>query len=114
MVLPENKNWFPPVLACSSIIKNGTSAVWDTILVHQKIMRKNGEFELKRKQQAVQWMWKLLETGLKTKFQEDENIISAIPKISQRVHNGKVTSSFAADELLALFYKSISKQGEGI
>ena len=108
MVLQEKNSWFPPVLTCSSITDGGTSEVWDTVLAHQEKMKANGSFEKKRKQQAVEWMWALVHTGLKARFRESEAVTDKIPGLSEQVHDGRVSPSSAADELLASFYESIA------
>lgn len=107
MIMPDNKTWFPPVLSCSSIVEKGTIAVWDTILDHHNRLKKSNELEKRRKEQAVQWMWTLVHTGLKTRFKEEESIIEKIPVMSKRVHHGQMSPSSAADELLDQFYRSI-------
>lgn len=103
MIMPPNKNWYPPVLTCSSIVDGGTSKVWEAILAHRDKMKETGDFKKKRKQQAIEWMWALVYAGLKTRFNEDPNVIDVIPGISQKVHDETVTPSSAADQLLSLF-----------
>jgi LAO/AO transport system kinase len=108
MVVTERNDWFPPVLICSSIEKDGTLEVWQTILAHQETMKKSGAFEQKRRAQAVEWMWALVHTGLKTRFREEESLTARIPDLSAQVNDGRISPSTAADELLALFYKSVA------
>ena len=98
---PGTSFWNPPVLTCSSILENGTENVWETIVEHNTLTKKTGEFELKRKEQAVEWMWNLVDDGLKKKFMETVTIKKEIPKISKKVKQGLMSPSAAAEELLS-------------
>jgi LAO/AO transport system kinase len=93
--------WDPPVLTCSSVLENGTENVWNTVIKHNNLMKKTGEFEHKRKEQAVEWMWNLVDDGLKKKFMETSIIQKEIPKVSKKVKQGLISPSAAAEELLS-------------
>jgi len=103
LVAPGSSSWTPPVLTCSSIIENGTENVWNAVLAHDKLKKDTGELGLKRKEQAVEWMWSLVNEGLKNKFLEDKKINKTIPVISQKVKQGIISPSAAAEELLSYF-----------
>ena len=103
LVAPGASSWTPPVLTCSSVLKNGTENVWDAIMEHNKLTKETGEFDYKRKEQAVEWMWNLVDDGLKKKFMETDIIKNEIPKISDKVKQGLISPSAAAKELLSYF-----------
>lgn len=100
MVVPCGNDWFPPVLTCSAVTEGGTRNVWETVLEHQKVMKETGAFKRKRRNQAVEWMWALVENGLKIKFRENEDISQRIPSLTRKVHDELISPSSAADELL--------------
>ncbi|MCK5098054.1 MAG: methylmalonyl Co-A mutase-associated GTPase MeaB, partial [Desulfobacteraceae bacterium] len=97
----SNSPWNPPVVTCSSILENGTENVWKTVIEHNKLMKETGAFKHKRKEQAVEWMWNLVDDGLKKKFMETDIVKKEIPKISKKVKQGLISPSAAAEELLA-------------
>lgn len=101
MVRQRSSCWKTPVMTCSAIEEQGLEEIWESVLDHQLKMRAAGEFEKRRKNQSVQWMWELTEEGLKRYFKESEIIGSKVPKISQQVADGKKTAFAAAKELLA-------------
>ncbi|MCD4743911.1 MAG: methylmalonyl Co-A mutase-associated GTPase MeaB [Desulfobacteraceae bacterium] len=104
----SSSSWNPPVVTCSSILENGTENVWKTVIKHNKLMKRTGEFDHKRKEQAVEWMWNLVDDGLKKKFMETSIVKKEIPKISKQVKQGLISPSAAAEELLSYFnYKNI-------
>ena len=101
IVTPESPSWRPPVLTCSSIMKNGTRNVWDTVLEHRKIMTESGEFAQRRKRQSLSWMWTLVDEGLKAMFTNNRHISRIIPEISGAVEHELMSPSAAAEKLLS-------------
>jgi LAO/AO transport system kinase len=103
LLIPSASSWNPPVLTCSSVLEKGTENVWQTIIAHNKLIKETGEFDHKRKEQAVEWMWNLVDDGLKKKFMETDSIKKEIPKISNKVKQGLISPSAAAEALLSYF-----------
>lgn len=101
MITPETPTWSTPVMTCSSVIEGGTKAVWETVLDHREKFKETGEFGHRRKKQSLDWMWTLVEDGLKQRFKNNEIINEKIPVISLQVENKKVSPTAAAEELLS-------------
>ena len=100
---PVSPSWTPPVLKCSSVIENGTRNVWETVLDHRKKMKQTGEFDEKRRSQALEWMWTLVYEGLKQRFNENRRIAEKIPEIAAKVERELISPTAAAEELLSCF-----------
>jgi LAO/AO transport system kinase len=100
-IRPETPTWSPLVLTCSSVVEGGTKKVWDMVLSHHQKFKASGEFLLRRKHQSLEWMWTLVEEGLRKRFQDNKKITEKIPGISQQVENDKISPSAAADKLLS-------------
>ena len=101
LLTPESLTWSTPVATCSAIVKGGTKNVWETVLDHHKKFKTSGEFAQRRKKQTLEWMWTLVEEGLKQRFKNNEKINKEIPVISQQVENEKISPSAAAEQLLS-------------
>ncbi len=101
LVTPESPTWRPPVLACSSVLEGGTDNIWLTILNHREKMKATGEFDQRRRKQALEWMWTLVDEGLKARFWENDRIAETIPDISAKVERDKISPSAAAEALLS-------------
>ncbi|MDD9303158.1 MAG: methylmalonyl Co-A mutase-associated GTPase MeaB [Desulfobacter sp.] len=101
LVAPDSLTWHTPVLTCSSVTHGGTEEIWKTVLDHRKKFRDTGEFDQRRKSQSLEWMWTLVDEGLKRRFQENEQIKMCIPEISREVEYQKISPSAAAKALLA-------------
>ncbi|MFH2092078.1 MAG: methylmalonyl Co-A mutase-associated GTPase MeaB [Pseudomonadota bacterium] len=103
LIRPESPNWSTPVMTCSSVEVDGTCAVWETVMDHHRKTSASGEFAKRRKNQSIEWMWALVEEGLKKKFYEKEIIGQQIPMISKQVAEGQLSPSVAAKQLLSHF-----------
>ncbi len=101
LISPETSTWHTPVLTCSSVVENGTMKVWETVLDHQKKFKDTGEFDLRRKKQSLEWMWTLVNEGLKLRFKQNKTISQAIPQISKKVEQEIISPSAAAEALLS-------------
>lgn len=101
MITPASPTWRPPVLTCSSMLKGGTVNVWETVLDHRKKMQATKEFEQRRRAQALDWMWHLVETGLKSRFRENSDVMENLSTISHRVENELMSPTAAAEKLLS-------------
>lgn len=98
----RSASWYPPVLTCSAFEQATIQNVWETITEHQKIMTSTGEIDLKRKRQAVDWMWLLVEEGLKERFFGHPKIKKKLKQIVFNVEKGEIAPTVAAQELLFL------------
>jgi LAO/AO transport system kinase len=98
---PDSPNWSTPVLTCSSVVEQGTKKVWEAVLDHHEKFTASGEFVLRRKKQSLEWMWTLVEAGLKQRFKDNEKINDHIPMISQQVEAQRISPSAAAQLLLS-------------
>ncbi|MBU3948747.1 MAG: methylmalonyl Co-A mutase-associated GTPase MeaB [Proteobacteria bacterium] len=100
IIAPQSKTWSPPVVVCSSSEKTGIEEIWNIVINHREKMSKSGELEINRKKQMVNWMWALIEEGLKERFHGNPDIKKLLPKITRDVENGVKAPTIASDELL--------------
>lgn len=104
MVTPASQTWDPPVLTCSSVTDKGTEPVWETVLDHRKKMEASGEFDQRRRRQALEWMWHQVDDGLKSRFRQAPGVKKTLPGISRRVEQQTLSPTAAARTLLDLFH----------
>jgi LAO/AO transport system kinase len=95
-------NWKPPVLAISALQKEGVVEFWSQIERYRDTMVKSGEFAQKRRQQAIDWMWSLIDSGLRACFRHHSAVSKELPQLSEAVTRGSLTPIAAATRLLAL------------
>ncbi len=99
---PATPTWYPPVLTCSALTLEGVDTIWETVCQHRRKLSATGELEEKRRGQALQWMWSLLEDGLKERFYNHPAVKDRLESISAEVVKGRKAPTVAAQELLFL------------
>jgi LAO/AO transport system kinase len=101
MLRPASPNWRPPVISVSAYKRLGIDEYWNEIERYRKVATDSGEFEAKRKKQALDWMWSLIETGLHNLFRGHPQVHAALPRLTQEVAIGQTTPNAAAQQLLS-------------
>lgn len=97
--------WMPPVLTCSALDGEGLSALWQTVSAFHDAASASGYFESNRTAQAVNWMYETVNQGMEQRFHSDERIRELLPTLEQRVRDGQMPATEAADILLREFYE---------
>ncbi|BHH83964.1 methylmalonyl Co-A mutase-associated GTPase MeaB [Desulforhopalus sp. 52FAK] len=105
MLMPASVNWSPPVLTCSSLFSEGIQEIWDTIISHKDTFTESGEFEEKRREQALEWMHFLLDDGLRSWFYNNPEVAELLPELRRAIAEQKTSPTAAADSLLTLLKK---------
>ncbi len=100
LLQPASPLWSPPVLTCSAIELTGIEAIWNTVLRHREALSRSGELEHKRRRQAVDWVWSLLDEGLKERFFRHPQVKKQLPAILREVAGGRIPATVAAERLL--------------
>lgn len=101
MLRPTSPNWRPPVMCVSAIKKDGIAEFWSEIERYRTAMTQSGELEEKRRKQALNWMWSMIESGLHYLFRSHPAVHAGLPDLSKQVAEGLTTPGAAAKTLLA-------------
>ena len=103
MLRPASLNWTVPVLTLSALHKQGIADFWKEVTNYRAALTKSGEFEAKRRHQALAWMWELIDAGLRSRFRAHPKVKHDLPALLQAVEEGATTPSAAAQRLLGFF-----------
>ena len=103
LIRSGNDEWRPVALAASALNEEGIAAVWNTILEHHELCVGNGGFEQRRRDQAKDWMWKLVDEGIAREFREQPGMDARIAEQEASVAAQKATPAAAARVLLDAF-----------
>ncbi|SMB22238.1 membrane ATPase/protein kinase [Sterolibacterium denitrificans] len=101
-VRPASPHWTPPVITLSALHKEGISEFWAQVDKFCAALQSSGEFAARRQRQAVDWMWSMIDAGLRQYFHRHPTIRASLPEISQAVAEGRTTPGAAAWRLLAV------------
>ena len=99
---PASPNWQPPVLKTSALNALGIDTVWTTLQDYRAKLTKSGELAEKRRRQALDWMWSLIDAGLRHRFRDHPGVKAALPDTLRAVTEGSATPTAAAHRLLNL------------
>ncbi len=102
-------SWTPPTLTCSALNMNGIEAVWETILSHNRTLSESGELPGKRRAQSLDWMWSIIDEGLKERFYGNADVKRLLPDILKDVEFGKMAPAVGADRLLFVLDRHLTK-----
>ncbi|MEH2509619.1 LAO/AO transport system kinase [Nitrobacteraceae bacterium AZCC 1564] len=102
ILAPRSEHWFPPVVTYSALTGDGMDALWDKVLAHRTAMQASGDFEARRRDQQVKWMWAMLEERLKARLRSDPAVRSKVKQAEAAVADGRMTPAVGADTVVAL------------
>jgi len=102
MLHPASPNWQPPVLTLSATRKDGLADFWQAIENFRQTLTATGEFDARRRHQALAWMWQQIDSGLRSRFREHPGVKAALAELSVSVEAGVVAPAVAARRLLGL------------
>ncbi len=99
--------WHTRVMRLSALnsLKDGQGieAFWALVQQFHAQRRASGEFDARRKAQALAWMWDIVHARLQADFRDAAAVRSALPGTLQDVAEARVAPSVAARALLDLF-----------
>jgi len=99
---PRSPHWDPPVLTVSALESRGMDEVWRAIEQHRTALETSGELAAKRRTQQQDWLWAMIDDGLKRHFLGRPDVARRLPEIEAAVLGAKLTPTEGARRLLAL------------
>lgn len=103
MLRPASPHWRPPVLTGSAVGEGRratTAEFWRTVLAHREALTESGELAARRQRQSRDWLWALIDAGLRHRFREHPGVKTALPGLTAAVEAGTTTPARAARRLL--------------
>jgi LAO/AO transport system kinase len=98
---PTSRHWHPPVLALSALEGNGIPEFWAEVERFRATMQAAGEFDARRRDQACNWMWHLIDERLRAEFRAHPGVGALLRTTLDAVAAGSLTPGMAAERLLA-------------
>ncbi len=91
------------VLSLSALRGQGVDVFWTNVDALALQRRASGEFDARRRMQALAWMWDLIQARLQADFRQHPDVRRALPDTLADVASSKVAPSAAARALLATY-----------
>ena len=102
---PTESTWVPTALTSSSVTKEGLPEILEKIEEYFALVKGNGYYEHKRRQQAEYWMYESINETLRNNFYENPIIETKLAEYKSAVLSGQMDSFMAAGELMELYNK---------
>lgn len=100
---PADASWTPPVLSCSARESSGLGEVWDRLEQHRTLLDSTGRLAAKRRDQQVDWTWTMVRDELLDRLRGNGAVRELAPGLEQRVREGTLTATLAAERILEAF-----------
>lgn len=100
---PATKGWIPQAFTGSALTGKGIPELWEVIKKFEKLVKESGVFEQRRKDQSIEWVFRMVENSLLEAFYNNKKIQEAIESIKKEIANGRITPTLAAERLLKTF-----------
>jgi len=97
---PTESTWSPTALTSSAVTKEGLDAILTKIEEYFALVKGNGFYKKKRREQARYWMYESINESLKNMFYENPSIAQLLPDYEEAVLKGDLESFSAAAELI--------------
>jgi LAO/AO transport system kinase len=102
ILAPRSEHWHPPVLTFSGLTGAGIPELWQKILDHRTAMNASGDFDTRRRQQQIKWMWTMLEDRWKARLRASPAIRARVKATEAAVADGRITPALAAEQIAAM------------
>lgn len=93
--------WQPRVLQVSALQGEGLQAFWQAVDEFRTLQLAHGLQALRRKKQALAWMWERIDAELLRGFRQHPRVQALLPQLEQAVEQGQLSASAAARRLVA-------------
>lgn len=103
LIYPHDSLWTPPVLTMSAIEESGLDVFWDTVCKHRDVLTAAGEFDARRRDQQVEWVWTMVQDRLMRRLSSNSAVTALRADVERRVADGSLTAALGAQEILAAF-----------
>ena len=104
---PATKGWQTNAHTASALTGEGIPEIWKLIETFETQTRKSGIFDMRRKNQALEWVYSLVDSYLRESFYTSPDIREQIPQLREQILAETLLPTAAAEKLLELFFKGI-------
>lgn len=100
---PATKGWSSQAFTGSALTGKGIPELWDVIKKFEKTIKQSRVFEQRRKDQSIEWVFRMVEDTLRDEFYNNEKVQKEIKSIKQEIIKDQITPTLAAEKLLSTF-----------
>jgi LAO/AO transport system kinase len=99
---PATKGWITRSYSGSALTGKGIPEIWDVIKKFEETVKQSGVFDQRRKDQSIEWVFRMVEDTLKDDFYNKEKVKNTISSIKDEISKDKITPTLAAEKLIKI------------
>jgi LAO/AO transport system kinase len=100
---PRSANWQVKVQTCSARDGIGIEEAWEVVLKHRQTIEDSGQLNVRRAEQARDWMWSEVSDSLISALKNDREVAKYVAALEAATSDGSIPPSVAAKQLLEIF-----------
>ena len=101
---PATRGWKTGVYTCSALTGQGIPELWELAKSFRQQTQESGVFAERRRNQALDWIFTMIDNDLREDFYHNPGIRSALPSLKEKVLAGTMLPTAAAESLLKTYY----------
>ncbi|MBO6757796.1 MAG: methylmalonyl Co-A mutase-associated GTPase MeaB [Roseibium sp.] len=102
ILAPKSPTWLTPVITISGLTNEGLDTLWQQIETHRTKMTATGEWQTRRADQQVAWMWDMLQQRMMDALKHGHRTGQRLKDLETSVRRGETAVSVAVEELASL------------
>jgi len=106
LLRPPSRSWTPRAVTASALTGDGIDGFWEMVQEHREALSSSGDLEARRREQALAWLWRLLDDGLQNAFRVHAEVARQLPDLERAVRSLETAPLKAARALLDTFLDS--------
>ncbi len=110
---PATEGWRPRAYICSAQTGEGIAEIWREIERFRDETTASGVFAARRRNQARDWVYTLIEDHLRSRFFGHPVVQEQLPAIEQAVVEGTLPVTTAVQTLIQAFESALQREGKG-
>lgn len=101
---PQSANWSPPVVTYSGLHDTGVEELWSQVELFRQRMTASGEWQQRREQQRIGWMWSMFDERLKSVLRDRPDLQVLANQLKLEVKAGTLQPGTAVDQLFETLF----------
>ncbi len=93
------EGWETKILLASALHNIGINELWQVVLEFCEKTKESGVFQLRRREQILDWFHSLLKETVLNSFFQNQIVMKLLPELEESIFKGKITPTLAVEKL---------------
>lgn len=103
---PTVSGWYPPVVCCSALEKNGIAEIWEQILTYKNLVAPRDYFVNLRAEQNLHWFEQHTRYLLESDFYKHPLVRNLHEQFKTKIRLGEISPFLAGEQLVNAFFSA--------